>query len=64
MAIRESLVKNTLRSYGGDYVRDGENVAVVMNGRIYKDVTIEVIRGQYLLIHTRDGVFFFEVVTE
>lgn len=63
MAIRESIVKNTLRSYGGDYFKDGQNVAIMMNGKIYRDFTMEIIRGQYLLIRTPDGVFYFETVT-
>ena len=64
VSIKDALVRNTLRAYGGGYFRDGKLMSIILNGRIYRDFTLKIIRGQFLEINTPDGVIYLEVVEE
>jgi hypothetical protein len=60
--INDEVIARTLRAYGGDYKRDGKKKLILLNGRIYKDFKIDLIRGRYLIITTSDGRYLLEVV--
>ena len=64
IGIRDALIKNTLQAYGGDYFRDGKLMSIILNGRIYRDFTLKIVRGQFLEISTPNGVIYLEVVEE
>ena len=64
VSIKDALVRSTLRAYGGDYFRDGAVMSIILNGRIYRDFTLKIIRGQFLEINTPDGVIYLEVIEE
>jgi hypothetical protein len=64
VTIKDSLVRNTIRAYGGDYFSDGKMISIRFDGKIYKNFTFRIVRGKYLIIHTPDGVIYLEVVNE
>jgi len=64
VSIKDALVRNTLRAYGGDYFKDGNRMSILFDGKIYNDFTLKIVRGKYLTINTPDGVIYLEVVTE
>ena len=59
---KDDLVRRTLRTYGGDYVREGETAAITLSGKTYQNFTIEIVEGRYLLIKTPDGTFYLGIV--
>lgn len=61
---RDDLISRTLRFYGGDFVKTGATAAIILNGKLYRDFTAEVIQGKYLRIETPEDTYYMEVVDQ
>ena len=59
---KDDLVRRTVRAHGGDYVRNGDVVTLMLNGMTFKDFSMEVVDGKYLIIITPGDSFTLEVV--
>jgi len=62
--VKDDLIRRTVRAYGGDYVRNDQITTIMLNGKTYKDFTVEVIEGKYLRIKTPGDTLYLDVVTE
>ena len=62
--IKDDLIRRTLRSYGGDYIRSDMMTAIILNGKTYKDFTVEVVQDRYLRIQTPDDTYYMELESE
>ncbi|MDP2643452.1 MAG: ABC-type transport auxiliary lipoprotein family protein [Desulfobacterales bacterium] len=60
--INDDVIYRTLKANGGDYIRKGKLKALVFNGKMYDDFSIEVVRGAVLIITTPDGTFSLDIV--
>ena len=58
------LIQRTVRAYGGNYTRKGESKVLIINKKVYKDFSIQVVNSQYIIIRTDDGTFTMDVVNE
>jgi hypothetical protein len=59
--IKDDLIRRTVQAYGGDYIRSDTMTAFTLNGKTYKDFTVEVVDDKYLLIQTPDDTFYMEL---
>lgn len=59
---KDDLVRRTVRAHGGDYVRHGDMVTLTLNGTTFRDFTMEVVDGKYLIIITPGDSFTLEVI--
>ena len=60
----DALIQRTVRAYGGNYARKGESKVLIINEKVYKDFSIQVVNSQYIIIRTDDGTFTMDVVNE
>ena len=60
----DALIQRTVRAYGGNYDRKGESKVLIINEKVYKDFSIQVVNSQYIIIKTDDGTFTMDVVNE
>ena len=60
----DALIQRTVRAYGGKYTRKGESKVLIINEKVYKDFSIQVVNSQYIIIRTDDGTFTMDVVNE
>lgn len=60
----DALIQRTVRAYGGNYTRKGESKVLIINEKVYKDFSIQVVNSQYIIIRTNDGTFTMDVVNE
>ena len=61
---KDDLVRRTVRAHGGDYVRNGDVVVLTLNGKTYRDFSVEIVEGKYLIIITPGDSFTLEVVDQ
>jgi len=59
---KDDLVRRTVRAHGGNYVRNGDMVTLTLNGMTFRDFSMEVVDGKYLIIITPGDSFTLEVV--
>jgi len=59
---KDDLVRRTIRAHGGNYVRNGDMVTLMLNGKIYSDFSMQIVEGKYLIIITPGDSFTLEVV--
>jgi len=59
---KDDLVRRTVQAHGGDYVRNGDMVTLTLNGMTFRNFTMEVVDGKYLIIITPGDSFTLEVV--
>lgn len=57
----DALIRKTVEAYGGNYIRRNNMKRLILNGKVYKTVTIRVVDSRQVIIETEDGVYALDV---
>lgn len=58
---KDDLIRRTVRAHGGDYVRSGNLVVLTLYNKTYRDFSMEIVEGKYLIIITPGDSFTLEL---
>ena len=64
MDANDELIQKTLKAHGGNYFRQGRSKVIIFKEKVYKDFSVRVVNGEYIIIETKDGTFKLEVPRE
>lgn len=58
------LIQRTVQAYGGNYFHKDKAKILIFREKVYKDFSIRVVNGEYVILETRDGTYRLKVVSE
>jgi len=59
---KDDLIRRTVRAHGGNYVRNGDMIFLMLHGKTYSDFSMEIVEEKYLIIITPGDSFTLELV--
>lgn len=62
--LNDDIIRRTLRAYGGDYIVQGKNRRLIIQGKTYRDFEISIVDSRYLVVKTVDAFYHMEIVKE
>lgn len=60
----DALIQRTVRAYGGNYFHQDKSKVLIFREKVYKDFSIRVVNGEYVILETRDGTYRLKAINE